>query len=174
MRLYLIRHGRQNSKLCNVDVDISEAGYNQSILLGQRLVGDGIQVVYSSGLKRAIQTAQTANFYWNVEHYMYPELREISYGDMEGLGDDEIARQFADFFVEQNKMEYDIPFPKGECAGDVIRRVLPVFRQIVESHYDKVAIVTHGGVIRCMVAHVLGMDLVKWRRSEERRVGKEC
>ena len=105
MRLYLIRHGRQNSKLCNVDVDISEAGYNQSILLGQRLVGDGIQVVYSSGLKRAIQTAQTANFYWNVEHYMYPELREISYGDMEGLGDDEIARQFADFFVEQNKME---------------------------------------------------------------------
>ena len=44
MRLYLIRHGRQNSKLCNVDVDISEAGYNQSILLGQRLAGDGIQV----------------------------------------------------------------------------------------------------------------------------------
>ena len=163
MRLYLIRHGRQNSKLCNVDVDISEAGYNQSILLGQRLAGDGIQVVYSSEMKRAIQTAQTANFYWNVEHYMYPELREISYGDMEGLGDDEIARQFADFFVEQNKMEYDIPFPGGECAGDVIRRVLPVFRQIVESHYDKVAIVTHGGVIRCMVAHVLGMDLVKWR-----------
>ncbi|MCI8951142.1 MAG: histidine phosphatase family protein [Lachnospiraceae bacterium] len=163
MRLYLIRHGRQSSKLCNVDVDISQAGYNQSILLGQRLEGDGIQIVFSSGLKRALQTAQVANYYWNAEHYMYPELKEISYGEMEGLSDSEIAVKFADFLAEQSKMEYDIPFPGGECAGDVLRRVLPVFRQIVESQYDKVAVITHGGVIRCMVAHVLGMDLVKWR-----------
>ncbi len=163
MKLYLIRHGRQCSKLCNVDVDISEAGYNQAILLGQRMAEEGIQIIFSSGLKRAIQTAQIANYYWNAEHFMYPELREISYGEMEGLSDEEIRLKFADFLAEQNKMEYDIPFPGGECAGDVVRRVIPVFRQILESQYEKVAIVTHGGVIRCMVAHYLGVDLVNWR-----------
>ena len=60
-------------------------------------------------------------------------------------------------------MEYDIPYPGGESAGDVVRRVIPVFRQIRESGYEKVAVVTHGGVIRSMTAHFLGMDMAKWR-----------
>ena len=80
MKLYLIRHGRQSSKLCNVDVDLCQEGFQQAALLGQRLAGEGIQVVFSSSLIRAVQTAQAANLYWNVEHYMYPELNEISFG----------------------------------------------------------------------------------------------
>ena len=89
---------------------------------------------------------------------MYPELNEISFGEMEGLSDEEIALRFRDFQQEQAKMEYDIPYPGGESAGDVVRRVIPVFRQIRESGYEKVAVVTHGGVIRSMTAHFLGMD----------------
>lgn len=163
MKLYLIRHGRQSSKLCNVDVDLCQEGFQQAALLGQRLAGEGIQVVFSSSLIRAVQTAQAANLYWNVEHYMYPELNEISFGEMEGLSDKEIAIRFADFKQEQAKMEYDIPYPGGESAGDVVRRVLPVFRQIREMGYEKAAIITHGGVIRSMTAHYLGMDMAKWR-----------
>ena len=82
---------------------------------------------------------------------------------MEGLSDEEIALRFRDFQQEQAKMEYDIPYPGGESAGDVVRRVIPVFRQIRESGYEKVAVVTHGGVIRSMTAHFLGMDMAKWR-----------
>lgn len=163
MKLYLIRHGRQSSKLCNVDVDLSEEGYSQASLLGQRLAGAGIQVVYSSELKRAVQTAQAANYYWRVNHYLYPALREISFGEMEGLSDQEIAVRFADFKEAMGKMEYDLAYPGGESAGDVVRRVIPVFREILETGYERVAIVTHGGVIRSMVAYYLNMDLAKWR-----------
>ena len=138
-------------------------GFQQAALLGQRLASEGIQIVFSSALTRAVQTAQAANLYWNVEHYMYPELNEISFGEMEGLSDEEIALRFRDFQQEQAKMEYDIPYPGGESAGDVVRRVIPVFRQIRESGYEKVAVVTHGGVIRSMTAHFLGMDMAKWR-----------
>ena len=163
MKLYLIRHGRQASKLCNVDVELCQEGFQQAALLGQRLASEGIQIVFSSALTRSVQTAQAANLYWNVEHYMYPELNEISFGEMEGLSDEEIALRFRDFQQEQAKMEYDIPYPGGESAGDVVRRVIPVFRQIRESGYEKVAVVTHGGVIRSMTAHFLGMDMAKWR-----------
>lgn len=163
MKLYLIRHGRQDSRLCNADAQLSQAGQNQSILLGQRLAGEGIQVLFSSGLKRAIQTAQIVNYYLNVPHYMYPELREISFGEMEGLSQDQIRARFGDFIKEQNKMEYDVPYPGGESAGDVVRRVIPVFRQIIDYGYEKAAVITHGGVIRAMTAHYLGMDLAKWR-----------
>lgn len=34
MNIYLIRHGRQDSRLCNVDVDLSPEGYRQAALVG--------------------------------------------------------------------------------------------------------------------------------------------
>ena len=74
MKIFLIRHGRQCSKLCNVDVDLSEEGYRQASLLGERLFHENIQVVYSSNLLRAVETAQAANLYWNVEHIIRPLL----------------------------------------------------------------------------------------------------
>lgn len=163
MKLYLVRHGRQSSKLCNVDVDLSKAGFRQAALVGERLFPLGIQAVYSSDLIRAVQTAQSANLYWNVEHIIRPGLREICFGEMEGMTDEDIAVKYADFKAEQRRMEQDLPYPGGECAADVVRRALPVFEEIAASGYERVAVVTHGGVIRSMTAHYLGMDLAKWR-----------
>ena len=146
MKLYLIRHGRQCSKLCNVDVDLSEEGYRQASLLGERLFREKIQAVYSSSLLRAVETAQAANLYWNVEHFIRPELGEISFGDMEGMSDEEIAVVYKDFKDQQGRMEEDLPYPGGECACDVVRRAEPVFMEMVRSGYDRIAVVTHGGI----------------------------
>lgn len=163
MKIYLIRHGRQSSKLCNVNVDLSEEGFRQAALVGERLFPEKIQAVYSSDLIRAVQTAQAANLYWNVEHMVRPGLREISFGDMEGMSDGEIAVKYRDFKLQMAKMEEDLPYPGGECAADVVRRALPVFEELVNSGYERVAVVTHGGVIRSMAAYYLGLDLAKWR-----------
>ena len=163
MKIFLIRHGRQCSKLCNVDVDLSEEGYRQASLLGERLFHENIQVVYSSNLLRAVETAQAANLYWNVEHIIRPELREISFGHMEGMEDRDIAVKYRDFKAQQALMEEDLPYPGGECAGDVVRRAEPVFREMTESGYERIAVVTHGGVIRSMTAHCLGIPMNKWR-----------
>ena len=163
MKIYLIRHGRQSSKLCNVNVDLSEEGFRQAALVGERLFPEKIQAVYSSDLIRAVQTAQAANLYWNVEHMVRPDLREISFGDMEGMSDGEIAVKYRDFKLQMEKMEEDLPYPGGECAADVVHRALPVFEELVNSGYERVAVVTHGGVIRSMAAYYLGLDLAKWR-----------
>ena len=163
MKIFLIRHGRQCSKLCNVDVDLSEEGYRQASLLGERLFHENIQVVYSSNLLRAVETAQAANLYWNVEHIIRPELREISFGHMEGMEDRDIAVKYRDFKAQQALMEEDLPYPGGECAADVIRRAGPVLERLAESGHERIAVVTHGGVIRTMAAWYLGMPLEKWR-----------
>ena len=130
MKIYLIRHGRQCSKLCNVNVDLSQEGFRQAALVGERLVKKNIDKVYSSDYLRAVQTAQAANLYWNVEHEIDPGLREISFGDMEGLSDKVIAERFADFKKEQAKMEQDLPYPGGESAGDAVKRAFPVLERI--------------------------------------------
>ena len=48
MKIYLIRHGRQCSKLCNVNVDLSQEGFRQAALVGERLAKKNIDKVYSS------------------------------------------------------------------------------------------------------------------------------
>ena len=52
IRIYLIRHGRQNSPLCNVDVPLEEAGFRQAKLVAKRLKLYDIQALYSSNLIR--------------------------------------------------------------------------------------------------------------------------
>lgn len=163
MKIYLIRHGRQCSRLCNANVDLCEEGYRQAELVGRRLEHAGIEKLYSSDLLRAVQTAETANRYWNVEHVIRPELREISFGDMEGLSDDVIAERFAEFKLRQNQMLEDLPYPGGECAGDVIQRAMPILLEIAQSGLNRVAVVIHGGVIRSVTAGILEMNLAKAR-----------
>ena len=163
MRIYLIRHGRQESRLCNVNVSLDPAGFRQAALVGERLAGKGIEIVYSSGLIRAEETAEAANMYWNAERAARPELREISFGQMEGLSDEEIAEKFRDFQTEQALMKTDLPYPGGECANDVARRVLPFLEELKACGHENVAVVTHGGVIRSITAWILGMDLARWR-----------
>ena len=161
MRILLIRHGRQNSPLCNVDVPLSEEGRRQAQLLGERLLGEQIDSLWSSNLVRAIETADIINEKLNVPREIRENLKEISFGDMEGLSDAVIADVFEDFLRARAKMEKDMAYPGGENAGDVVKRVLPVIKEISERDYDTVAVVTHGGVIRSLVAYYLGMDLAK-------------
>lgn len=163
MNLYLIRHGRQSSRLCNVNVNLSEAGLRQARLTGERLALKKIDALYSSDLIRAVETAQEANKLWNVPHLIRPELREISFGDMEGMTDEAIAVTFEEFKKEQARMEKDLPYPGGECAADVIKRAMPVFEEIASSGSQNVAVVTHGGVIRTMVAAFLHMEPKDYR-----------
>ena len=155
MRILLIRHGRQNSPLCNVDVPLSEAGRAQAALLGERLKHEGIDAVWSSGLCRAVETADRINESLKVKRVIREDLKEISFGDPV------IAERFGSFLSQRKKMEQDLPYPGGESAANVVKRVLPVMNEILASGDRAVAVVTHGGVIRSMTAHYLGMELSK-------------
>ena len=161
MRILLIRHGRQNSPLCNVNVPLAEEGRRQAELLGERLKKEHVDAVWSSDLIRAVETADIINEKLQVPREIRENLKEISFGDMEGLSDSVIADRFEDFLRGRAKMEKDMAYPGGESAADVVKRVLPVMKEISEHDYDTVAVVTHGGVIRSLVAHYLGMDLAR-------------
>ena len=161
MRILLIRHGRQNSPLCNVNVPLAEEGRLQADLLGERLKAEHIEAIWSSDLIRAVETAEIINERLHVPHVIRNDIREISFGDMEGLSDEVIADRFEDFLRERSRMEKDMAYPGGECAGDVVVRSLSVMKEIMDSEYNTVAVVTHGGVIRSLVAYYLGMDLSK-------------
>ena len=102
MRIYLIRHGRQNSPHCNVNVPLSDAGRRQAELLGERLKKESIDAVWSSDLIRARETADIINEKIRAPRFIREGLREISFGDLEGLSDDVIMERYADFFAARS------------------------------------------------------------------------
>lgn len=161
MNIYLIRHGRQSSPLCNVDVELAKEGRKQAELLGKRLEKYKVDGLYSSHLIRAVQTAEIINKYIKKEHKIRENIREISFGEMEGKSNEYIREHFADFKKEQMKLEKDIPYPGGECGRDVFKRAMVTINEITQSDYENVVVVTHGGVIRALMAGLLGLDLSK-------------
>ena len=158
MNIYLIRHARQNSKLCNVNVELSELGRKQADLLGKRLVKYNIDILYSSHYYRAKETAEIANTHLHINHMVREELREIEFCELEGNTDSYNLDRYGDFLKERSAMSSDLAFPSGECGADVWERAKNVLNEIICTDYKNVAIVTHGGTIRSLVTGVLGMD----------------
>lgn len=161
MNIYLIRHGRQNNKLCNVDISLSKEGETQADLLGKRLENYHVDALYSSDLLRAIQTAEIINKHLGLTPYIRKELREISFGKLEGKTNEYIHEHFSDFLKNKDMLTTDIPYPGGENGEDVCNRMYPVIEEIARSGLKNVVIVTHGNAIRALITRILGIDYAK-------------
>ena len=156
VNLYLIRHGRQSSQLCNVDVELSREGIIQSELLRDRICQYDIDALYSSNLIRAVHTADIINQKLNLIHETSEDLKEISFGLLEGKTEQYINEHFRDYTKEQFDFIDDIPYPEGENGTSVYERAMPVILDIVQSGKKNIAIVTHGGLIRVLLAAFFG------------------
>jgi probable phosphoglycerate mutase len=161
INLYLIRHGRKNSSLCNVDVGLSIDGRLQAELLRDRLQYYDIDALYSSNLLRAKQTAEILNEALLLPHEIREEIREISFGLLEGKSDEYIEEHFHDFKEEQKKLLEDIPYPGGENGTSVYERAMPLIQEIVQSGKKNIVVVTHGGTIRVLLAALFGRNQAK-------------
>jgi probable phosphoglycerate mutase len=161
MNIYLIRHGRQNSALCNVNVELAKEGYRQAELLGKRLSYYPIDGLYSSNLIRAIETAEILNDFLKQKHIIREDLKEISFGSLEGNTNEYIKVHYSEFKEQLMKLEEDLPYPEGECGRDVFIRAKKTLDEIINSGKKNVVVVTHGGVIRALLAGLLGLNMSK-------------
>ena len=189
MILYLIRHGRQDSTDCNVNVPLSPAGRRQAQLLGDRMKKIPIDALYSSDLIRAEQTAQIA-----FEHrghllqqlQIRPALAEVDFGLLTGKPDGEVKAFYQEYYQRQMELfqegriqrgnaldevnefvgDFFVPaeeiwYPEGEASPSVMGRLMPVIHEWIESGKECIAVVTHGGVIRILLAALFGGDFAK-------------
>jgi probable phosphoglycerate mutase len=161
INLYLIRHGRQNSSLYCTDVGLSSEGRLQAELLRNRLQNYNIDALYSSNLLRAVETARIINLSLQLPHEIRNEIREISFGQLEGNTEEYNEEYFREFRKEQMKLLEDIPYPGGENGTSVYERAMPVIQEIVQSGNKNIAVVTHGGIIRVLLAALFGKNQAK-------------
>lgn len=160
MNIFLVRHGQKIEDDKNHEsLGLTEEGFKQADLLGKRLSKYDIQKIYSSNMKRAIQTSEGLNKYLGVEIITKPELREIHMGDCNIHGWHYLEKKYPLFMEEFRKHNSDPRYPpNGECGNDVWQRAKEVIYEIIEADYENVVVVTHGGIIRSLICGLLNID----------------
>jgi len=161
-RLYLVRHAAttlEPGRCCgSLDVGLSDEGREQARQLAEALGGVELAAVYTSPLERARDTAAAIGNRQNLEPIELRGFAEIDFGELEGRRFEEIAATHPDLHATWMCQPTEAEFPAGERFADFSRRVRETARDIRLAHdRETIAIVSHGGPIRVLVADTLAM-----------------
>ncbi|MBK1614401.1 phosphoglycerate kinase [Rubrivivax gelatinosus] len=160
-----IRHGetdwnRQQRFQGHIDVPLNPTGQAQAERLAARLAAAPADAVYSSDLVRARQTAEPLARAWGRPLQLVPELREQSFGVLEGLELATIASVQPELWALWAARRADYTLPGGESVRDFSARVLVAVTRLAADHEGgRVAVVTHGGVLDMLWRHARGEPL---------------
>lgn len=164
--LLLVRHGetdwnRDGRWQGHSDTHLNDVGREQAAALAAEL--DGVDVIYSSDLARARETAEIVAERVDLQVHVDERLRERSFGAWEGKTGPEIESEFAAAHAEWRA--------GGPGADDAepfaafAERVESFLADVLERHPDEtVLVVAHGGTIRVMHASAKGLDYVRDHR----------
>lgn len=165
-RIYLVRHGETeyNKKGCYygwTDCSLAQEGIEQSEAL--RRVFENIQydVVLSSDLKRAVETANIING-GTKELFIDKRLRELNFGKWEGKSYQEVATEYKEhwnLWIE----DYENATPtEGESFVSMYNRICEYLDEMLNLYKDKsIVLVSHNGSLRIIAAYLLGLTLDK-------------
>lgn len=162
-KLILIRHGRTDwsdqKRYCGrTDVPLNERGRDQVKELGEKLRKHTVHKIYSSAMKRAVQSADIVFAGQPVE--LVEELREMSFGLWDGLTYPEIMAQGPQIYSQWLENPLRITPPDGESLSALAIRVRGGLNKILEENHGKaVALFTHGGPIKIILCDILEWGL---------------
>jgi alpha-ribazole phosphatase len=139
------------------DPPLNARGSEQISQLLSRLSAESIEAVYTSDLLRARETGQAIAASREIGCYLRPALREIYFGQWEGLTWNEIERADATY-AQRWLAEYpNLPSPNGENLRDFEDRVLSEVESLmIRAQGKHIAVVTHAGVLRTLLCKLCG------------------
>jgi len=162
----LIRHGRTAGNRLGLlqgwmDLPLDDLGLRQAEAAAQRVAAElPPRVILCSTLSRARATAAPLASLTAIQPEFDPELREMSFGDYEGKTWEEI--EDLDPGLVERLYDYEdesVAWPGGESRAQFHRRVWLAMERIVHAHQgERVAVVSHGGVIGAFMAMLRGQN----------------
>ena len=162
-RIYLVRHGETdwNKQLRyqgQRDIPLNEEGRRQAMCVADYLAGERIEMVFSSPLLRARETATLIGEKHGLKLSMEHSLVEIDFGEWEGRNYNELKQDEQDMAERWFFSPDTINIPGGESYSVFKERVLVGYDKIRKTDDNKnIALVTHAGVIRIIIASILDM-----------------
>lgn len=156
---YIFRHGEteynreQRWQGQGVDLDLNATGIEQAKTLAAKLQDKGLQVIYSSPLKRAYQTAAQVAKAKNLPIRILPDLTEGNVGDCEGELREKVAEKYPEIWniwYGDNQI-MDVRWPNGESKQEVQDRMLKAFNQMLQAPENIIGVASHGAAIRYLL-----------------------
>ncbi|RBP45595.1 histidine phosphatase family protein [Garciella nitratireducens] len=172
-RLYLIRHGetiwnRERKTQGIKNVSLSETGKLQAKYLAKRLKKENIDFIYSSDLSRAYKTAEIVGNHIGKSVQILPEIREMNFGDWEGLTLNEIDKKFHDIYNQWNHTPHLAKIPGGETLIQVQERAIKVVNRIIKKNPNKnIVMISHGTTIKTIIFYLLDIDLSYYKKIKQ-------
>lgn len=170
IRLLLARHGQTEGNVQEryqgrTDVELNEVGLQQADRLARRLSSEKIDCIYSSDLKRAMQTAERVASAHNLTVNPRKELRELDVGEFEGKRLEEIVEDHGP--LEEMWSEGEWRAPGGETLSELSERVGRFVADVERRHKEgTILVVAHGGMLRSLISGFLGIDPHNWWRFQ--------
>ena len=163
--IILIRHGEtewnsQKRMQGHSNSDLSSVGQAQIQALGQWMKNVPFDLIYSSDSLRAKQTAEAITQFSGHELQFDQRLREKNLGVFEGLTSEEARERHPEVFRLFKTAGSKYVIDEGESTQQLQDRALEIVNEIRIKHpEERVLLVTHGGFIRVVMKHSLGLSL---------------
>ena len=163
--IILIRHGETewNSQLRmqgHSNSALSVVGRMQIQALGEWMKTVSFDHIYSSDTLRAKQTAEAITQYSRDTLKFDQRIREKNLGVFEGLTSIEARERYPDIYHLFKTGGANYVIDEGESTQQVLDRALEFIEEIRLRHPDqRVVIVTHGGIVRVLMKHTLGLSI---------------
>ncbi len=162
----VIRHGetdwnRQHRFQGQIDVPLNDAGLAQADRLARRLADERIDVLVCSDLQRARRTAEPLLQARSLAPVVDALWREQGFGVLEGLDVPTIRSQHGALWNRWVRHEADYALPQGgESNAAFHARVMRALQALVAAHAgQRVAVITHGGVLDMLWRQAQGLPL---------------
>ena len=166
--LYLVRHGETEWNhtrryLGHTDIPLNETGKKQAAALSRQMDIKTVDLILASDLKRTFETASILNQVLKTDLKPEPRLREIFFGDMEGIKSEEAHTTYADEFKKWLD-DPECPLPGGESLSDLGIRLSSLLDELKQDKdLDTVMLVTHSGVLRMLIRLLLQLpEKMQW------------
>ncbi len=170
MRILLLRHGETDWNLqgrCQgiTDLDLNDRGKRQAMDVAAHLSTEKIDAIYSSGLKRALHTAEIIRRSHNLDVTVDSDFRELNHGELEGLTFTAIRSFYPDFLTRWRSEPAQLIVPGGERLVDVEQRIWKGMQRIASSHSsdERVVVVSHNFPILAILCRITGTPLNDYR-----------
>jgi broad specificity phosphatase PhoE len=169
MSFYFVRHAEILSNRKKIyagasDEGLTLEGQRQAEEAARKLARNNFEVIYSSPLRRAVQTAEIIAKHHNRQVITEESFTEQRLGLWEGLSEEEIARDYEKEWQIWNKRPKELLLPGRETLHQLLDRVLFGIEQVRTKHpRGSIVVVTHVAIIRVVYLYLHNIDLNRYK-----------
>lgn len=168
-KIFLVRHGESEWNILKKvqgqkNIPLTKNGIYQAHLIGNRLKNEKIDIIYSSHLDRAKDTANIIGEIINTNIITKKELQEINFGIWEGMSQADINKNYNKDFILWRKEPEKLKIGEVETLENLQIRSMRCINNIIKNDLsENIVVVSHSATLKTIILGLLNMNLCHFK-----------